>query len=468
MLGSSSCSQHHHQEQQQQQEVHLQTDPSPPPPPPPPGTAGQLHHHQIQQHQHQEVEMVSRLSSYTPPSIYLRQLLSSCAQSISNSDFAAAHRITTILSSNSSPYGDSSERLIHSFTKALSLRIRLHLNLPTPFPIKVNNFSNNSSSNYHDQNDDAILQSSYLSLNQITPFIRFSQLTANQAILEAIDQPQPQNHSFTSSPQPHDIHILDFDIMHGVQWPPLMQAIADRHHPPTLRITATGTNLDILRRTGDRLSKFAHSLGLRFRFFPLLLPDQTNNHHTVDDVINHLSAVLLLPNEILAVNCVLYLHRLLIDRDKLCLLLRKIKAMNPKVVTLAEREANHNHPLFLSRFEEALSYYTAIFDSLEATLPPNSRERMEVEQVWFGREIADIVTAEGEKRRERHERFLSWEMMMRIAGFRNVALSPFALSQAKLLLRLHYPSEGYNLEVVNDSFFLGWQNKPLFSVSSWY
>ncbi|KAI3702445.1 hypothetical protein L6452_28183 [Arctium lappa] len=51
-----------------------------------------------------------------------------------------------------------------------------------------------------------------------------------------------------------------------------MQAIVDRHPPPTLQITATGTNLDILRRTGDFLSKFAHSLGLRFRFFPLLLP----------------------------------------------------------------------------------------------------------------------------------------------------------------------------------------------------
>ncbi|KAI3496779.1 hypothetical protein L1887_39154 [Cichorium endivia] len=460
MLGSSSWSQHHRQEHLG--EVHLQADLSRPPPPP--GVAGHLHHlhhNQIQQVHHQEVEIMSRLSCSSQPSIYLRQLLLTCAHYICHSDFTAAHRIATILSTNSSPYGDSSERLIHSFTKALSLRLRLHLQ-PLPHT-SATNICSNYSSNCHDQNNDVILQSSYLSLNQITPFIRFSQLTANQAILEAIDQ---SNH-LQQQEDPHDIHILDFDIMHGVQWPPLMQAIADRHPPPTLRITATGTNLNILRRTGDRLSKFAHSLGLRFRFFPLLLP-QTNINHTVDDIIDHLSAVLLLPNEILAVNCVLYLHRLLIDRDKLCLLLRKIKAMKPTVVTLAEKEANHNHPIFISRFEEALNYYTAIFESLEATLPPNSRERMDVEQVWFGREITDIVTAEGEKRRERHERFLSWEMMMRIAGFRNIALSPFALSQAKLLLRLHYPSEGYNLEVVNDSFFLGWQKQPLFSVSSWH
>ncbi|XP_076887945.1 scarecrow-like protein 18 [Bidens hawaiensis] len=408
MLGSTSCSQ-----QQSQELIHLQSDPP---------VAGELQHH---------------------------QLLLTCARYISQTNFTAAHRIATILSANSSPSGDSSERLIHSFTKALSLR----LHPPSP-----------NNNNIITENDDAILHASYLSLNQVTPFIRFSHLTANQAILEAIDQSHHNN-----------IHILDFDIMHGFQWPPLMQAIADRHPPPTLRITATGTNINHLRITGDRLAKFAHSLGLTFRFFPLLLPHTNNNNdnmndeaETVNAIINRLSAVLILPNETLAVNCVLYLHRFLVNRDKLCLLLRKIKSMNPKVVTLAENEANHNNSIFISRFNEALNYYTAVFDSLEATLPPNSRERAEVEQVWFGREIADIVAAEGEHRRARHERFLSWEMMMRIAGFQNVRLSPFALTQAKLLLRLHYPSQGYNLEVVNDCFFLGWQNQPLFSVSSWH
>ncbi|XP_057765336.1 scarecrow-like protein 18 [Salvia miltiorrhiza] len=361
--------------------------------------------------------------SLASPPIHMRQLLISCAELISRSDVSAAHRLIGILVSNSSPYGDSTERLVHQFTKALRLRL-----------------------NRGEQgcNDEALLQSSYLSLNQITPFIRFSQLTANQAILEAIEGQQA-------------IHILDFDIMHGVQWPPLMQALAERFPPPTLRITGTGTDLDILRRTGDRLAKFAHSLGLRFQFQPLIS----------DESISVTSSVVLLPHETLAVNCVHYLHRLLKDRDRLHLFLHRIKAMGPRVVALAEREANHNHPVFQQRFVEAVDHYAAVFDSLEATLPPNSRERLGVEQIWFGREISDIVAAEGENRKERHERFRSWEMMLRSAGFGNVALSPFALSQAKLLLRLHYPSEGYHLHILNNSFFLGWQNQPLFSVSSW-
>ncbi|KAM0018363.1 putative transcription factor GRAS family [Helianthus debilis subsp. tardiflorus] len=379
------------------------------------------------------------------PSIHLRQLLFTAAQLISRSDLSAAHRLISILSSNSPAYGDSSERLVHSFTKALSLRLHHHHHHHQHHPIfhKINPpkscmITPRCNIDIYSDQYDSILQSSYLSLNQITPFIRFSQFTANQAILELIDHQQ-------------NIHIIDFDIMHGVQWPPLMQAIANHHPPPSLRLTATGTNLNILRQTGDRLSKFAHSLGLKFTFHPLLLPNTNNQTLIVDHLIHHLSAVLLLPTETLAVNFNLYLHRHLNNRNKLLILLRKIKSMNPKVVTLSEQEAYHNNPIFLSRFTEAMNYYTAVFESLEATLPPNSRERVEVEQVWFGREIADIVAEEGDCWKERHERFRSWDVMM-----------------ARLLLRLHYPCEGYNLEVIDDSFFLGWGDQSLFSVSSWH
>ncbi|OVA13118.1 Transcription factor GRAS [Macleaya cordata] len=431
------------------------------------------------------------------PVTHMRQLLISCAELVSQADFSAAHRLVSLLSTTSSPYGDSTDRLVHQFSRALSLRINRHYR---------NNFVTTSSSAAaasgnamipfaaHHHPDATIiispasgggaaaggpseleaLQSSYLSLNQITPFIRFSHLTANQAILEAIEGQQ-------------SIHILDFDTMLGVQWPPLMQAIAERSdpsNPPMIRITGAGQDLDTLCRTGERLQKFAESLGLRFQFHPLLL--------LLNDPSNlalHLpSAVALLPDETLAVNCVLYLHRILRDDDvgssnkqyssstsssssrdeDLRLFLRTIKAMNPKVVTVAEREANNNHPNFLQRFVEALDHYTALFDSLEGTLPPNSRERLSVEQVWFGREIVDIVSAEGEERRERHEKLESWAEKLTSSGFRNVPLSPFALSQAKLLLRLHYPSEGYQLQILNDTFFLGWQNQSLFTVSSWF
>ncbi|CAN4103838.1 unnamed protein product [Withania somnifera] len=421
-------------------------------------SSSQSHHH----HDNEEVTDRQRrrfiaattintttITATPSPAIQIHQLLISCAELISRSDYSAANRLLTILSTNSSPFGDSTERLVHQFTRALSLRFNRYISSTTHhFLTPIANIVETSST---DSPSLALLQSSYLSLNQVTPFIRFTQLTANQAILEAINDNQQA------------IHIVDFDINHGVQWPPLMQALADRYPAPTLRITGTGNDLDTLRRTGDRLAKFAHSLGLRFQFHPLYISN--NRDHDEDPSI--ISSIVLLPDETLAINCVFYLHRLLKDREKLRFFLHRVKSMNPKIVTIAEREANHNHPLFLQRFIEALDYYTAVFDSLEATLPPGSRERMTVEQVWFGREILDIVAIEGEKRKERHERFRSWEVMLTSCGFSNVALSPFALSQAKLLLRLHYPSEGYHLRVFSNSFFLGWKDQPLFSISSW-
>ncbi|XP_075504125.1 scarecrow-like protein 18 [Primulina tabacum] len=401
-----------------------------------------VYHHHRQIHEHR---------SLVSPPIHMRQLLISCAELVSRSDLTAAHRLISILSTNSTPFGDSTERLVHQFAKALSIRLSRHaaaanfFMIPSPVITSVPTIAGASIST---SNDEALVHSSYLSLNQVTPFVRFSQLTANQAMLESIQGQQA-------------IHILDFDIMHGVQWPPLMQAVAERFPTPTLRITATGSDLEILRRTGDRLAKFAQSLGLRFQFHPLILL-------TNEDPISVTSSVLILPDEALAVNCMQYLHRLLKNRDSVRLFLHRIKAMNPIVFTVAEREANHNHPFFQQRFVEALDHYAAVFESLEATLPPNSRERQALEQIWFGKEITDIVAAEGENRRERHERFRSWEVMLRSSGFLNIPLSPFAVSQAKLLLRLHYPSEGYQLHSLNDSLFLGWQNQPLFSVSSWH
>lgn len=391
---------------------------------------------------------------------HLRQLLLTSADLISRGNLAAARHAVSLLSASASPCGDAVDRLAHVFARALSFRVNRHALVadsvvPPPPP------------------DPDALGSAYLLLNQVTPFIRFCHLTANQAILEAVDGRR-------------SVHILDFDTAHGVQWPPLLQAIAERWADPasrpSIRITGTGPDLDTLRRTGERLKSFAQTLGLRFQFFPLLLPSTgimsgcssaaTTGATDSSSFIN-LSAFQVHPGETLAVNCVLFLHKLLRDVDagddarELRPFLLALRAMNPAVVTVAEREASHSSPMFLHRFTEALDHYAAMFESLEATLPATSQERLTVEQVWFGREVADVVAGEGEERRERHERFERWERAMWAAGFSNLPLSPFALSQAKLLLRIHYPLEGYQLQMVKDSLFLGWRGRPLFSVSSW-
>ncbi|CAN0922897.1 Scarecrow-like protein 18 [Linum grandiflorum] len=135
--------------------------------------------------------------------------------------------------------------------------------------------------------------------------------------------------------------------------------------------------------------------------------------------------------------------------------------MNPRVVTIGEREME-------STGGEAVEYYQRVFESLEETVAPTSADRAAVEGVWFGKEIREVVNG---GRIDHKLRW--WSEMMRSVGFRNVGLSPFAVSQAKLLLRLHYPSEGYRLDHLGGGgggvcgLFLGWRDRPLFSISSW-
>ncbi|XP_074276019.1 scarecrow-like protein 18 [Silene latifolia] len=435
--------------------------------------------------------LASSSSSITPSQvIHPRQLLVTCAELVSRSEFSSANRLLNLLSTDfASQSGDSTERLVYYICKALNGRVNRYLSTtfitnpntpphyvlqpgpsiflspqyPNPNPNLATNPSNVTTPRVTQEGlVTRVRCSSYLSLNQVTPFIRFTHLTANQAILEAIEGCKA-------------IHILDMEIMHGVQWPPLLQAVVERaatlgRPTPTIRITGAGWDQALLERTGDRLCTFARSLGLEFQFNDLVL----HNSEVVDhaDLVENALLVVHQNNELeaLAVNCGDYLHRLLREYDTRSLrrFLHKVKTLNPRVLTIGEREADHNHPLFLRRFNEALDHYGSLFDSLEATLPPQSQERVAVEEGWFGGEIKDVVGEEGESRRERHQRYESWEVLLRSSGFKSVALSPFSLSQAKLLLRLHYPSEGYQLQVVNTNcLMLGWKNRPLFSVSSW-
>ena len=74
--------------------------------------------------------------------------------------------------------------------------------------------------------------------------------------------------------------------------------------------------------------------------------------------------------EIIAVNSIFQLHRLLYNdpsgSSPIDAVLKSVRSLKPKIVTVVEQEANNNAPLFLDRFTEALHYYSTMFDSLEA------------------------------------------------------------------------------------------------------
>ncbi|XVE54351.1 hypothetical protein DITRI_Ditri03aG0073600 [Diplodiscus trichospermus] len=282
------------------------------------------------------------------------------------------------------------------------------------------------------------------------PYLKFAHFTANQAILEAFEG--------------HDcVHVVDFNLMHGLQWPALIQALALRPGgPPLLRLTGIGPpspdGRDSLREIGLRLAELARSVNVRFAFRGVAAA-------RLEDVKPWMLQVS--PREAVAVNSVMQLHRLLgsdsSPNSPIETVLGWIRSLNPKIMTVVEQEANHNQPSFLDRFTEALHYYSTMFDSLEACTVQLEKALAEI---YIQREITNVVSCEGSARVERHEPLAKWRTRLSGAGFRPLHLGSNAFKQASMLLTL-FSAEGYSVEENEGRLTLGWHSRPLIAASAW-
>ncbi|CAM6025732.1 unnamed protein product [Sphagnum balticum] len=413
----------------------------------------------------------------------LVHLLLGCAEAIEACDFDVGHAVLTRLRAKSSPHGDPMKRIAFYFADALGDRLakefaamnssRTTALIDKPAESAAITPATASSSALE---SDLAYQASY----ELLPFEKFTHFTGNQAILEAmLEHPK--------------LHIVDLAIRQGLQWPGFIQALAVRRGGPPrlLRITAVGLDVSALQQTGKRLAHFAESLQVPFEY--CVVPESLENLEK--------GKIRVEVDEILAVNCCSVLHSLLrfkhgVLENVLC----TIRALNPVVVSLLEVEANHNAPSFMARFVEALHYYSALFDSLEATdhdragrlqhsccCSSTTERRLQIEKFCFAPQIKDIIACEGNHRRARHVRWETWRSFFTDAGFRNLPLSVYAADQAQLLLGVLYnngqaaaaaalpAAAGDNNMLMpykltgldNGVLTLGWQDTPVTTVSSW-
>ncbi|KAK1361245.1 DELLA protein GAI1 [Heracleum sosnowskyi] len=366
--------------------------------------------------------------------LQLVHLLLACAEATAKEDYMLAGRYVHHLNRVVTPLGDSMQRVASCFTEALSARLNATLSTkPT---------SSNSKPFTPFPPDSIEILKIYQILYQACPYIKFAHFTANQAIFEAFEAEQR-------------VHVIDLDILQGYQWPAFMQALAARPGgPPSLRITGVGTSPEAVMETGRCLSELAHSLRVPFEFHPV--------GEQLEDLKPHMFNRRV--GEALAVNSVNRLQR--VPGNSLGNLLAMIRDQAPNIVTIVEQEASHNGPYFLGRFLEALHYYSAIFDSLDATFPLDSSHRVKVEQCIFAPEIQNIVACEGSERVMRHEKLEKWRIIMESKGFKGVPLSENAVTQSNILLGL-YSCDGYRLTEDNGCLLLGWQDRAILAASAW-
>uniref|UniRef100_A0A1D1XIS6 Scarecrow-like protein 28 n=1 Tax=Anthurium amnicola TaxID=1678845 RepID=A0A1D1XIS6_9ARAE len=366
--------------------------------------------------------------------------LTACVESIGSRNHEATTFFLARLGDLASPAGPPIHRVAAYFTEALVLRVvRLW---PHVFSIAPRR----ELLDRMEDDDDAM---ALRLLNHVSPIPKFIHFTLNERLLRAFHGKDR-------------VHIIDFDIKQGLQWPSLFQSLASRPNPPShVRITGIGESKQELQETGARLAAFAEALNLPFEF------------HVVVDRLEDVRLWMLhvKEGECVAVNCVLQLHKMLRDDGGAALtdFLGLIRSTNPDIVLVAEQEAGNNEPRWEARFAASLPYYAAVFDVMDSSLPLGSPARVKVEEM-FGREIRNIVSCEGSERVERHELFGRWRRMMEERGYRCAGIGEREMLQSQMLLRM-FPCNNYSLQRQGDGDAAGltlrWLDQPLYTVSTW-
>ncbi|KAL3753201.1 hypothetical protein ACJRO7_000576 [Eucalyptus globulus] len=358
-------------------------------------------------------------------------LLLQCAECVAMDNLADASDLLPEISVLSSPFGSSPERVAAYFAHALQARVVSSF-LGSYAPLAGR--------------DLALAQSQRIfhalqSYNSISPLVKFSHFTANQAIFQALDGEDR-------------VHVIDLDIMQGLQWPGLFHILASRSRKiRSVRITGFGSCSELLGSTGRRLADFASSLGLPFEFNPVegkigSLPDP--------------GRLAVRPGEAVVVH---WMHHCLYDITGSDLAtLRLLTLLRPKLITTVEQDLSHGGN-FLGRFVEALHYYSALFDALGDGLDGDSVERHVVEQQLLGCEIRNIVAVGGPKRTG-EVKVERWGEELRRVGFRPVSLAGNPAAQAGLLLGM-FPWKGYTLVEEGGCLKLGWKDLSLLTASAW-
>ncbi|KAK8551679.1 hypothetical protein V6N13_120126 [Hibiscus sabdariffa] len=374
------------------------------------------------------------------PNLDLKQILVACGQALNDGDMLTVAGLMHVLEKMVSVSGEPIQRLGAYVLEGLRARLE------------------SSGSNIYkalkcEEPTSSELMSYMHILFRICPYWKFAYTSGNAVIKEVMEYEQK-------------IHIIDFQIAQGTQWMFLIAALAKRPGgPPSIRVTgiddsqsnhARGGGLDIV---GQRLSEFARSYNVPFEFHDAAMSG-------CEIQPEHLKVQ---PGEALAVNFPYVLHHMPDESVSICnhrdRLLRLVKSLSPKVVTLAEQESNTNTSPFFSRYLETLDYYSAMFESIDIACPRDDKQRINAEQHCMARDIVNMIACEGPERVERHELLGKWRSRFTMAGFSQYPSSSSVIMAVRDMLKEYH--NNYRVEEMDGALYLGWVNRAMSTCSAW-
>ncbi|KAF0919391.1 hypothetical protein E2562_029338 [Oryza meyeriana var. granulata] len=370
----------------------------------------------------------------------LETLLIHCAQSVATDDRRSATELLKQIRQHAHEKGDGDQRLAHCFANGLEARL-----------------AGTGSQIYKTYTITRLPCTDVLKAYQLylaaCPFKKISHYFANQTIMNAVEKAKK-------------VHIVDYGIYYGFQWPCLIQRLSNRPGgPPKLRITGIDTPQPGFRpaerteETGRYLSDYAQTFNVPFEFQAI-----ASRFEAVRMEDLHIEE-----DEVLIVNC-MFKFKNLMDESVVAesprnIVLKTIRKMNPHLFIHGVVNGSYNAPFFVTRFREALFHYSAIFDMLETNIPRDNEQRLLIESALFSREAISVISCEGLERMERPETYKQWQVRNQRAGFKQLPLNQDMMKRAREKVKCYH--KDFIIDEDNRWLLQGWKGRILFALSTW-
>lgn len=372
----------------------------------------------------------------------LRTLLINCAQAVSVSNHSLASDILKIIRHHASPTGDDSQRLALCLAYCLDVRL-----------------TGTGSQIYHKfitkrRNVKDILKVFHVCLSTC-PFLRASHYFSNRTIVD-VSKGKPQ------------VHIIDFGICFGFQWPSLFEELAKiEDGPPKLRITGIE-----LPESGFRPYARSNNIGLRLADYAKTFNIPFEYQHISSNKWEALSPedFNIEKDEVLIVNCIYRMKDLgdetISINSARSRVLNTIRMMKPKVFVQGVLNGSYGVPFFLTRFKEVMYHYNSLFDMLDKNIPRDNETRMIIERDIYQYIMLNVIACEGPERIERPESYKKWKVRNLKAGLVQLPLNPAIVRETQDMVRKGYHKD-FLVDEEDQWLVLGWKGRILYASSTW-